>query len=269
MSLGFTNGAYNRASGTRNAFGALSDALQRDGYPRMVSRSGDREYADQLKIWNDRMVLAGDVNGRRVYAKKKWQGKTWYQIHPDSVATPTNPPTSNHGKRRANDLTYPYNDASTAAHKRARALAPRFNITCEGLGFSRTEDWHWTFWGALGQIDQAGTPAGSAGNAKPINIDPVVAPEEEEEGEMKPRQIHYVQPNGKIVRAEIVPGTSYFVPWGEGTASAIANRLSTSHETGASVELPQAVWENFRDAAAAMLPKDRVLVQVANVDELS
>src|SRR5690606_26148255 len=42
---------------------------------------------------------------------------------------------------------------------------PRFNITCEGLGFSRPEDWHWTYWGALGQIDQAGTPAGSADEA--------------------------------------------------------------------------------------------------------
>lgn len=152
MSLKFINGAYNRATGTLNAFGALSDALVREGHPAMVSRSGDREYADQLKIWNERMVLAGDVRGRRVYAKKTWQGKTWYQIHPDSVATPTDPPTSNHGKRRANDLAWPYNDASTTAHKRAQVLAPRYGISCEGLGFSRREDWHWTFWGSLGAI---------------------------------------------------------------------------------------------------------------------
>lgn len=152
MSLGFIKGAYNAATGTLDAFSHLSDALVREGFPRMVSRSGDREYADQLRIWNDRMVLRADIDGRHVYATKRWQGKTWYQIHPDPVAVPTNPPTSNHGKRRANDLTYPYNDDGTAAHRRARVLAPRFNITCEGLGFSSEEPWHWTFWGSLGVI---------------------------------------------------------------------------------------------------------------------
>lgn len=37
MALRFTDGAYNLASGTRDAFGALSDDLVREGHPPMVS----------------------------------------------------------------------------------------------------------------------------------------------------------------------------------------------------------------------------------------
>ncbi|ALX66834.1 hypothetical protein [Microbacterium sp. XT11] len=162
MPLGFTDGAYNRASGTRDAFGALSDDLVREGYPPMVSRSGDREPEDQLRIWNERMTLT--PNGRKVYGKRTWQGKTWYQIHPDTVAPPN---TSNHEKRRSNDLRAPYN-ADTPAARRAKQLAGRHNITREGENFR--ELWHWTYWGPLGHID---TPAPAGAST------PVIVPEED------------------------------------------------------------------------------------------
>ena len=154
MPLGFIDGAYSRASGTRSAFDGLSDALVREGHPRMVSRSGDREPQDQLDIWYQRMTLT--PGNRRVYGTAWWQGKKWYRIHPDAVGVPG---ASNHEKRRSHDLTYPYNNRNTAAHKRARALAKRWNITCEGMGFR--EDWHWTSWGPLGRIDSGGAPAGA------------------------------------------------------------------------------------------------------------
>lgn len=150
MPLGFINGAYNRASGTLNAFGGLSADLEREGHPPMVSRSGDREPDVQLQLWHERMVLAHQVNGRRVYGTKRWQGKTWYQIHPDTVAIPG---SSNHERRRSNDLAWPYN-SDTVSARRAKQLAPRHNITREGENFR--ELWHWTFWGALGAI---GAPA--------------------------------------------------------------------------------------------------------------
>lgn len=158
MTLQFSDDAYNRASGTRDAFGALSDDLVAEGYPPMTSRSGDREPADQLRIWHERMTLT--PGNRRVYGTKRWQGRTWYQIHPDSVGIPD---TSNHEKRRANDLRAPYN-SNTAAHRRAQVLAKRHNITCEGMGFR--EWWHWTFWGPLGTI---GVPASAGGaNTAPV-----------------------------------------------------------------------------------------------------
>lgn len=153
MPLGFSDGAYNHASGTRDAFGALSDDLVREGHPPMVSRSGDREPADQLRIWHERMTLT--PGNRKVYGRKWWQGRLWYQIHPDAVGIPD---TSNHEKRRANDLRAPYN-ADTAAARRAKVLAKRHNITREGENFR--ELWHWTYWGALGTI---GAPAPASGS---------------------------------------------------------------------------------------------------------
>lgn len=153
MSLGFTDGAYNLASGTRNAFGALSADLVAEGLPPMVSGSGDRERADQERIWNERMTLT--PGSRKTYGYRWWQGKKWWQIHPDTVAPPG---TGNHEARRSNDLKWPYN-SDTAAHRRAQVLAKRHNITCEGMGFR--EWWHWTFWGPLGTI---GAPAGVPGS---------------------------------------------------------------------------------------------------------
>lgn len=166
MTLGFSDGAYNLASGTRNAFGALSDDLVREGYPPMVSRSGDREPADQLRIWYERMTLS--PGSRKVYGRKWWQGRLWYQIHPDSVGVPD---TSNHEKRRSNDLRAPYN-ADTAAARRAKVLAKLRNITREGEGFR--ELWHWTFWGPLGTIG-APAPAGGANTAPVPEEDDMIA----------------------------------------------------------------------------------------------
>lgn len=155
----YEDGSYNRASGTRDAFAGLSAQLVSEGHPEIVVISGDREPEDQLKIWYERMTLT--PGSRKVYGTERWQGKTWYRIHPIKVGVPE---TSNHEKRRANDLAWPYN-SNTAAHRRAQVLAKRHNITCEGMGFR--EWWHWTFWGALGVIGAA--PAGGGGSA-PIEL---------------------------------------------------------------------------------------------------
>ncbi|PRB08624.1 hypothetical protein CQ047_12145 [Microbacterium sp. MYb72] len=151
--LRFAGSAYNSAAGTRDAFGRLSDDLVAEGLPAMVVLDGDREKADQLRIWYQRMTL--NPGGRKVYGTAWWNGQKWYRIHPDAVGVPD---TSNHEKRRADDLAWPYN-SDTAAHRRAQVLAKRHNITCEGMGFR--EWWHWTFWGPLGTI---GAPAGGTGS---------------------------------------------------------------------------------------------------------
>lgn len=147
----YLDGAYNQASGTRDAFGALSGRLVSEGHPEIRVADGDREYADQLAIWNDRMVPSGQEGGRRVYRRVWWRGVLWAQIHPAAVAPPG---TGNHEARRSNDLAWPYNNRATAAHRRAQQLAPLYGITWEGANFD--EDWHWTFWGPLGHI---GTPS--------------------------------------------------------------------------------------------------------------
>lgn len=154
MGISYAGGAYNRAAGTRAAFNALSDDLEREGHPPMVSISGDRESEDQERIWNERMTL--NPGNRKVYGYRFWQGKKWYQIHPDTVAPPR---TSNHEARRSNDLKWPYN-SDTPAARRAKVLAKRHNITREGENFR--ELWHWTHWGPLGHIDTTtGSGAGT------------------------------------------------------------------------------------------------------------
>lgn len=151
----YIDGAYNEAAGTRDAFGGLAAQLVAEGHPDMVSIDGDREPDAQLAIWYDRMVL--DPGDRMVYGTAWWNGVKWYRIHPDAVGVPG---TSNHEKRRANDLAWPYNNTGTAAHQRAREISGGYEITCEGLNFG--ESWHWTFWGDLGTI---GRPAGGGGSA--------------------------------------------------------------------------------------------------------
>lgn len=155
MSIRYAGDAYNLAAGTRSAFAGLSADLEAEGHPAIVVTDGDREKADQLRIWYERMTLS--PGSRKVYGTARWNGQKWYRIHPDPVGVPE---TSNHEKRRANDLAWPYN-SDTAAHRRAQVLAKRHNITCEGMAFR--EWWHWTFWGALGAIGAA--PAGGGGSA--------------------------------------------------------------------------------------------------------
>lgn len=161
MSIRYAGDAYNRAAGTRSAFAGLSSVLEAEGHPAMVVLDGDREKADQLRIWYDRMTLK--PGNRKVYGTAWWNGQKWSRIHPDAVGVPD---TSNHEKRRANDLAWPYN-SNTAAHRRAQQLAPKYGITCEGMGFR--EWWHWTFWGALGTIG-APAPAGGASSAAPETV---------------------------------------------------------------------------------------------------
>jgi len=145
--LGFIDGAYNRAQGTRAAFGAVSAQLVREGYPRMVSRSGDREPADEVAVFLSRYRAL--TTGGGPFGDVRWWGGVRY-VRFSSAGTVAPPGSSNHGKRRSNDLAYPYN-SDTVAARRAKEIAKKHNITREGENFG--ELWHWTFWGVLGTID--------------------------------------------------------------------------------------------------------------------
>lgn len=192
----YSNGSYQRAAGTRAAFAGLSAALVAERHPEIQVNSGDREPEDQEREFLKKFVPSsgpkdvGPYNDRRY-----WAGHGWYKrvVGGGTVAVPR---TSNHEARRAADLAYPYN-SDTPAHRRAQQLAPRFGITCEGLGFS--EWWHWTYWGPLGTIDQ---PAGGGNTAKPT-------PPVPEEDDMK-AIIKTGAPNsGIIIQAGVPP---YSIP---------------------------------------------------------
>jgi hypothetical protein len=152
------------ASGTRDAFGALSDDLVAEGHPPVRVNYGDRDIADEIRTFTSRYRQQaagsgpfGDVrqwNG----AAHGFPGLTRWVRH-SSAGTVAAPGSSNHGKKRSGDLAYPYN-SNTTAHRRAQQLAKRHNITCEGLSFgANVEWWHWTYWGPIGALTDAGTPA--------------------------------------------------------------------------------------------------------------
>lgn len=165
MSIRYADGQHNDASGTRDAFGRFSDDLEAEGLPPITVVSGDREPAEQVEFFVSR--FRQQASGGGPFGDVRWwDGSAWGYpggtrwVRWSSAGTVAVPGTGNHEKHRSNDLAWPYN-AVTTAHLRAREIAARHNITCDGLGFG--EAWHWTFWGALGAI---GAPASS--NAEPF-----------------------------------------------------------------------------------------------------
>jgi hypothetical protein len=161
-------GEHNSASGTRDAFGAFSDDLVAAGLPPVRVVSGDREPEVQVAIFVDRYRQQssgpGPFGDVRYWDGSAWGypgGTRWVRV--SSAGTVAVPGTGNHEKRRSNDLGWPYN-SNTPQHARAREIAQRHNITCDGIGFG--EWWHWTFWGPLGSI---GNPA-AGGASRPATV---------------------------------------------------------------------------------------------------
>lgn len=244
--LNYAGDAYNHAAGTRNAFGGLSDALVAEGHPAMKVVDGDREKQDQLDIWYARMTL--NPGNRRVYGTAWWQGQKWYRIHPDAVGVPD---TSNHEKRRANDLAWPYN-SNTAAHRRAQELAPNYGITCEGLDFG--EWWHWTFWGDLGAIGAGGGSASSS----------TATPNQSEEDEMpkntgviyrspqnapasQTRHVALIHNTGSGFEFEVDNGTG-----GGPFDGSVTTGLAVAYDTPSWVEVSEGAAANIKRGLAAV-----------------
>lgn len=106
--------------------------------------SGIRTYAEQERIFRQRYVTAGQINGRRVYDVRRWQGVPWYRI--SAVGTVAQPGTSNHETGRSVDLYDTGADAGVASS----FLAPRniwLSQNCGRWGFTHTgrgfsEPWH-------------------------------------------------------------------------------------------------------------------------------
>lgn len=167
--LAFASGARFDAVGTRDAFGALSDALVAAGKPSIIVNYGDRDLAEEVRLFTSR--YRQQATGGGPYGDVRlWNGSAYGYpggtrwVRHSSAGTVAVPASSNHGRKRSGDLAYPY-DSDTAAHRVAQHLARRFNITCEGMGFRNPREWwHWTYWGPLGAI---GSPAG--GGAVPVD----------------------------------------------------------------------------------------------------
>lgn len=106
----------------------------------------------------------------------------------------------------------------------------------------------------------------SKGDYKPFpSPSPAVAPEEEEEM-MAPRQIHYTDSEGAVIRALLVPGTGYFVKWTEGQAT-YANAIAKNMGTGSSTAVTASLFAVFEREALAMRPKDALSIEIATIKD--
>ncbi|QYC54364.1 lysin A [Microbacterium phage Pickles13] len=123
-----------------------ADFARRTGEHLKIS-SGIRTDAEQERIWYDRMVLAHQVNGRRVYETRWWDGRLWYRI--SSAGTVAPPRQSNHqiggGRKGALDIYDTGRDAGVLTRGSFRAnvfdaIAPSYGYDSEGYGFGET--WH-------------------------------------------------------------------------------------------------------------------------------
>lgn len=130
----------------------------------IIVSSGVRTYEEQKAIFLARYVLAGAVNGRRVYDTRTWNGQTWYRI--SSAGTVAVPGTSNHeiqGTRSAVDIRDTGADAGITSKGSPRGIWIRQNVSKYGMeasGDGFGEGWHFT----ILNIGNAVPGAGSAGD---------------------------------------------------------------------------------------------------------
>ncbi|AXH70155.1 lysin A [Microbacterium phage KaiHaiDragon] len=146
--------------------GVLSNDLYRTFGVWLVITSAIRTYAEQERIFRERYVTAGNINGRRVYDTRVWNGVRWYRI--SSAGTVAVPGTSNHeiqGTKAAVDLADTGRDGgvATAGSVRSnwlRARAHLYGMVASGFGFG--EAWHYD----ILNIFQT-PPSSGAGNVTP------------------------------------------------------------------------------------------------------
>ena len=113
----------------------------------VIVSSGIRLAQEQIDIFLQRYVTAGNVRGRHVYDTRVWRGVRYYRI--SSAGTVAVPSTSNHeiqGTSAAVDLRDTGSDGGLATWGSARsnwlrANAHRYGMVPEGFNFN--EAWHY------------------------------------------------------------------------------------------------------------------------------
>lgn len=133
--------------------------------------SGIRIPQEQIDIFLQRYVTAGNIRGRKVYDTRVWRGVRYYRI--SSAGTVAVPGTSNHeiqGSKAAVDLRDTGADAgiTVASSKRGRWIrqnAWRYGLVASGDGFG--EGWHFDVLNIYNAVP--GAPAGGT-NPKGVTV---------------------------------------------------------------------------------------------------
>jgi hypothetical protein len=139
----------------------------------LVVSSGTRTDPEQEAIFRARYVVASQINGRRVYDTRWWNGQLWYRI--SSAGTVAAPGTSNHQASGPNgprsiDIRDTGSDAGVTVRGSRRdkwmeANAAKYEFENEGYKFG--EPWHKTNRGQIGVYGGGGAPAPKPPVVKP------------------------------------------------------------------------------------------------------
>lgn len=139
-----------------SAFRRMAADFKRDTGCSLHIRSGTRTDQEQIDIFLSRYVTAGQVNGRKVYDTRVWNGVRYYRV--SSAGTVAVPGTSNHQESGPNgprsiDIYDSGSDAGvtrfgTARDKWMQQHAGEYGFDNEGNNFS--EPWHKTYRGTIG-----------------------------------------------------------------------------------------------------------------------
>lgn len=112
----------------------------------LLCSSGKRTTEEQTQIFLARYVLAGDVNGRKVYDTRWWNGRLWFRI--SDAGTVAAPETSLHESDRAVDIRDSGADAGVTRAGNIRSNWIRANAHKYGFlpnGYNFGEPWHLEF----------------------------------------------------------------------------------------------------------------------------
>lgn len=242
-----------------------ADFARRTG-EHLKIRSGIRTDEEQERIWYDRMVLAHQVNGRRVYETRWWNGRMWYRI--SSAGTVAPPRTSNHqinvaaGRRGALDLYDTGRDAGilTRGSFRARVfdeIAGKYGYDSEGYNFGET--WHKRYnrdpWRAV--------PSTSGGGSRPAPTKPTKKRSKKmSNGVIYTDDRSDSKRSGAIVNYEA--GT--FDPFGWFPVS-YANQLAVGFGLEAAAKVTRGHYDQIKKTIADKAARDgKVFVDIADED---
>lgn len=134
-------------------FNALNGDFHARTGQRLLVSSGFRSTAEQEAIFRARYVTAGNINGRKVYDTRWWNGQLWYRI--SSAGTVAQPGTSLHEKNSALDVRDTGGDpgvtrAGTYRSNVLKEIAPNHGFDTTGLRLYG-EPWHIDYVGPRGE----------------------------------------------------------------------------------------------------------------------
>lgn len=138
------------------AFKRMASAFYRDTGCTLHIASGTRTSAEQIAIFLERYVTAGNVRGRYVYDTRVWNGTRYYRI--SSAGTVAVPKTSNHEEAGPNgprsiDIYDSGSSAGVTTRGSSRDKWMERNADTYGFeneGYNFKEPWHKTFRGTIG-----------------------------------------------------------------------------------------------------------------------